>query len=245
MANERVPFVVAGVKVTIDVRYKAGHQLTALEASALEQTRRENIRNGVAKAVKEKPNEAQRLVDEYAAKYEFSKRGGQRLDPVLAEAKKLAKQQIDSKLAERGMSKKEFAAYDDRVAKLMQHPKILEIAKSVVAQRKMQKYLVDDKSRKQSTPTDNTNNNPMSPQDVLASALASKNGIKISFDSAKEATRFRYRCYRFIRAEKAKNLKALNDDYSEYQELVLSVKNSDLFITFNSQPLEIIPLCAA
>lgn len=171
MANERVPFVVAGVKVTIDVRYKAGHQLTALEASALEQTRRENIRNGVAKAVKEKPNEAQRLVDEYAAKYEFSKRGGQRLDPVLAEAKKLAKQQIDSKLAERGMSKKEFAAYDDRVAKLMQHPKILEIAKSVVAQRKVQQDIVDDKSRKQSTPTDNTDDGQMSLQNGLDNGL--------------------------------------------------------------------------
>jgi len=251
MANERVPFTVAGQNATIKTPYKEGHQLTALEADALNQTWRENIRNGVANKVKESVKAKagseviQKIVDEYAEKYQFSKRGGQRLDPVRAEAKRLAKMQIDKKLAECGMSKKEFAAYDDRVAKLMQHPKILEIAKSVVAQRKMQKYLVDDKSRKQSTPTDNTNNNPMSPQDVLASALASKNGIKISFDSAKEATRFRYRCYRFIRAEKAKNLKALNDDYSEYQELVLSVKNSDLFITFNSQPLEIIPLCAA
>ncbi|MDD9885400.1 MAG: hypothetical protein OXU62_12875 [Gammaproteobacteria bacterium] len=177
MANERVPFTVAGQNATIKTPYKEGHQLTALEADALNQTWRENIRNGIANKVKEAvkakaSGEAiQKIVDEYAEKYQFSKRGGQRLDPVMAEAKRLAKMQIDKKLAERGMSKKEFAAYDDRVAKLMEHPKILEIAKSVVAHRKVQQDLVDDKSRKQSTPTDNTDDGQMSLQNGLDNGL--------------------------------------------------------------------------
>jgi len=148
MANERAPFTVAGRNATIKTPYKEGHQLTALEADALNQTWRENIRNGVANKVKENAKAGdeviQKIVDEYAEKYQFSRRGGQRLDPVKAEAKRLAKMQIDKKLAERGMSKKEFAAYDDRVAKLMEHPKILEIAKSVVAQRKSSADLVGE-----------------------------------------------------------------------------------------------------
>lgn len=133
----RAPFRVCGQTITIGEIYSEGHVIDAAEASALNQTFRENIRNGIRESVKANLTDAQKIVDEYAATYKFGlRRSGMRLDPVTAEAKKLAKRQIDRKLAERGMSKKDFAIYDDRVAKLMAHPKIIEVAEAIVKRRK-------------------------------------------------------------------------------------------------------------
>lgn len=169
----RAPFRVCGQTITIGEIYSEGHVIDAAEASALNQTFRENIRNGIRESVKANLADAQKIVDEYAATYKFGlRRSGIRLDPVSAEAKKLAKQQIDRKLAEKGISKKDFAAYDDRVEKLMAHPKIREVAEAVIKHRQINADLVGDKNCKRSTPTNGADDDLMSPQEVLDATLA-------------------------------------------------------------------------
>ena len=87
---------IAGQEFEVHSPYAEGHTLTAGEASALNQTFHENIRNNMAKKVKEGATAEDVLA--YANSYEFGVRtpgaGRQAADPVMREAISLAKTAI-------------------------------------------------------------------------------------------------------------------------------------------------------
>ena len=115
---------IAGQTFSVPLRYTAGHVLTEGEASALNQTYHENLRNNFAKTVKEArvvppANEGdepgtrelddadiarlQSGLDTYAASYEFGVRVASTrtpADPIGREAVNLAKEAIRAKLRE-------------------------------------------------------------------------------------------------------------------------------------------------
>ena len=116
---------IAGQVFSVPVRYAAGHVLTEGEASALNQTYHENLRNNFAKTVKDArvvPANAetgaeastkeltesdvaalQSELDTYAAQYEFGVRTASTrvpADPVAREAINIAKEVIRAKLRE-------------------------------------------------------------------------------------------------------------------------------------------------
>ena len=87
---------IAGQSFNVPLRYEEGHELNANEASALNQTFHENIRNNLAKKAKD-GTLTQAEVDEYAQVYQFGHRvggGGGPRDPVMAAAIAIAKSQI-------------------------------------------------------------------------------------------------------------------------------------------------------
>lgn len=113
---------IAGHAFTVPVRYSEGHTLTAGEASALNQTYHENLRNNFASKVKDLKKNAdgtdreltdadlsdlQAKLDEYAAEYQFGVRssGGSRtpVDPVAREALNLARAAVRAALKEKGV----------------------------------------------------------------------------------------------------------------------------------------------
>jgi hypothetical protein len=88
---------IAGNPFTIPDRYEEGHELSAGEASALNQTLRENVRNNLSK----KEGLTQEAVNEYAASYQFGIRAagaGRTADPVMAEFMRLARAKIKDAL---------------------------------------------------------------------------------------------------------------------------------------------------
>lgn len=114
--SETDTITIAGFEFAVPVRYTEGHQLTAGEASALNQTFHENLRNNFASKVKaatkdlEKDAEfdtadLQEELDKYADAYQFGVRAvGQRVsaDPVKREAMVLAKSAIRAALSKQG-----------------------------------------------------------------------------------------------------------------------------------------------
>lgn len=94
-STPRTSIMIAGDNFTVPQPFAAGHVLNANEASSLNQTYAENVRNnmaGKAKAQKEAGNYAQDVfqgqVDDYTNDYEFGQRvgGGRSGDPVRTEA---------------------------------------------------------------------------------------------------------------------------------------------------------------
>lgn len=150
---------IAGQAFEIADRYSEGHPLTAGEASALNQTFRENIRNNFASKVREarevldaegKPveGESRELTDadiealqaqvaEYATQYQFGVRtsGGVRTptDPVEREAIKLASAAIRDALKKKGakMEADEVAALAAQLVE--KNPAFKEAAQARVA----------------------------------------------------------------------------------------------------------------
>src|SRR5882724_10133517 len=95
---------IAGSTYNVPVRYEEGHELTAGEASALNQTFHENIRNNLAKLAKDGLL-TQEKVDEYSGTYQFGVRAagaGVSRDPVMSEAMRIAKKQIAELLKKSG-----------------------------------------------------------------------------------------------------------------------------------------------
>lgn len=147
-----------GEKFEFATPYAAGHVLTEAEAKHLNQTRIENVRNNVAKAVKEaidagdpaKLDEVRGKVSAYDSEYTFTLTGAgaprQTLDPVEKEARKLAIEYVKAKLAEKGRTIKqvpEGLSEDEWKAKLeanyeavMQNETIISRAKKIVAEKK-------------------------------------------------------------------------------------------------------------
>lgn len=142
---------IAGHNFNISDRYEEGHELTANESAALNQMRRENIRNNFAKKVEDAKNGAERVEDdnvladlqeqlnEYAEGYEFGVRtgGGYVRDPVLAEAMKIARDKVWEKLKSLGKKKKDVepSAVTAYAKKLVDtKPEIMELAKTRVAE---------------------------------------------------------------------------------------------------------------
>jgi hypothetical protein len=114
-------------------RYEEGHELTANEASALNQTYHENLRNNFARTVEKVANggsltddqlsELQDQLDTYAASYEFGVRvgGGGPRDPVLSEAMKISKDKVYEAMRKKGIKRKDADS-----------SKITELAKKVL-----------------------------------------------------------------------------------------------------------------
>lgn len=140
---------IAGQVFNVPVRYEEGHELTAGEASALNQTYHENLRNNFAKQVKEgleSGNETveslQSKLDTYAADYQFGVRtgGGAVRDPVQAEAMNIAKSHIRGALKKKGVKVTEVtaSAITEAAKKLLAHEhhghKIMALAKQRVAE---------------------------------------------------------------------------------------------------------------
>lgn len=100
---------IAGRAFEVQPKYAAGHTLTANEASALNQTYFENLRNNFAGKAKEGADQA--AFNEYAASYEFGVRsaGGSR-DPVEAETMELARESIRDLIRKSGKKLSDYKA---------------------------------------------------------------------------------------------------------------------------------------
>ena len=137
---------IAGKAFSLRNPFEAGMTLTEGQASALNQLRHENVRNNSAKMVKEWTGDAGELeakVDKYDAEYEFNVRaageGREPRDPILAEAKALAKAAIKQKLdaANQKATAEQITA---AVEALLAHPdkgaQFRAVAEQRVAERK-------------------------------------------------------------------------------------------------------------
>lgn len=139
---------IAGQSFVIPLRYIVGHQITEGEAAALNQTLAENIRNNMAKKVKDGAGQAE--VTEYATGYEFTVGGvaSERkvVDPIEREARKIAKAALAAKVQEvHGLSLSKFyvgdegkAALEAKIDEIAAKETILALAKKNVAAQKKQ-----------------------------------------------------------------------------------------------------------
>lgn len=137
---------ISGHSFNVPVRYEEGHELTAGEASALNQTYHENLRNNFAKKVKDAGEAAdlaalQAELDAYAADYQFGIRtagAGVSRDPVMSEAMRIAKKQVSELIKKAGKKTSDYepAAINAAAKGLIdKDPQILKIAKSRVAEQ--------------------------------------------------------------------------------------------------------------
>lgn len=132
---------IAGMIFPVGQPYAAGHVLTEGEAIALNQVRAENIRNNMAKLVKEKGAGAAEEVAEYDAAYEFGVRGegsARVVDPLERECISIAKELLAKRIKEKGGKVKDYdkEAYAAKVKEWAANPKIIETAKANLAARK-------------------------------------------------------------------------------------------------------------
>jgi hypothetical protein len=110
---------IQGQAFRVPIRYAAGHQLNEGEASALNQTFHENLRNNFASKVRDGteagvPKETlQQQLDDYANDYQFGVRtggGGFRGDPVMTAAMNLAREIVRSAVKQKGLDADEWPA---------------------------------------------------------------------------------------------------------------------------------------
>lgn len=131
---------IAGSTFNVPVRYEEGHELTAGEASALNQTYHENIRNNLAKKAKE-GTLTQEEVDSYAEGYQFGVRAagaGVSRDPVMSEAMRIAKKQIAELLKKSGKKVGDYTVETiNGAAKalLAKDPAIMDLARQRVQEQ--------------------------------------------------------------------------------------------------------------
>lgn len=132
---------IAGSLYNVPMRYEEGHELSAGEASALNQTFHENIRNNLAGKIKKGESVTQAEVDAYAESYQFGVRsggGGAVRDPIMSEALRIAKKQVGDMIRKKG---KKVADYEASAitgaaqALIAKDPQILELAKQRVAEQ--------------------------------------------------------------------------------------------------------------
>lgn len=110
---------IQGQTFRVPIRYAAGHTLNEGEASALNQTLHENLRNNFAKKVNEGveagvPLETlQQQLDDYANEYQFGVRtggGGFRGDPVMTLAMNVARELVRQAVKAKGLDQDEWPA---------------------------------------------------------------------------------------------------------------------------------------
>jgi hypothetical protein len=110
---------IQGTVFRVPVRYAAGHTLNDGEASALNQTLHENLRNNFAKKVAEGqeaglPQETlQAQLDDYANDYAFGVRtggGGFRGDPVMTLAMNMARDLVRNQIKVKNLDQDEWPA---------------------------------------------------------------------------------------------------------------------------------------
>lgn len=133
---------VAGKSYNVEPRYAAGHVLNDNEASALNQTFFENLRNNFAGKAKEGADQV--AFDEYASAYAFGVRsGGGSRDPVEVEAMELARETVKDIARKAGKKLSEISgtAISQVAAKLLEHPEkgpqIRELARQRVEQMRL------------------------------------------------------------------------------------------------------------
>lgn len=140
---------IAGHAFNVPVRYEEGHELTAGEASALNQTYHENLRNNFANKVKAAGASAdlaalQTELDAYANEYSFGVRsggGGATRDPVMSEAMRMAKKQLGDLIRASGkkVSDYESSLITEKAKELLARPQgaqIMEVARARVEEQK-------------------------------------------------------------------------------------------------------------
>jgi hypothetical protein len=140
---------IAGHSFNVPVRYEEGHELTAGEASALNQTYHENLRNNFAKKVKDAGAAAdlaalQAELDAYAEAYAFGVRTagtGVSRDPVMSEAMRIAVKQIKDLIRSKGgkPSDYESSQINEAAKKLLSRPEgeqIMAVARARVEEQK-------------------------------------------------------------------------------------------------------------
>lgn len=141
---------ISGQPFEISAPYAAGHVLTEAEAKSLNQTRAENIGNNfrtqVKKAIEEgKLDEVKAAIAKYDSEYVFSMTQARTpIDPIEAEAFKIAKEFVKNKIAEKtGKTLKAYleiegnqAKYDANVEKVASQDDTLKEAKKRVAAKK-------------------------------------------------------------------------------------------------------------
>lgn len=147
---------VLGLTVDIEVPYSEGHVLNASEASVLNQTFTENVRNNTAKVVKEKlaagdTAGATAVITEYAAKYTFNERTAttavsRKMDPVEKEALAIAKAKVLQALEAKGVKVKDVNADElkAKIAEVAKNPKVILAAEAEVASRAKRMSKLDD-----------------------------------------------------------------------------------------------------
>ena len=130
---------IAGKPYNVEARFAEGHVLTANEASALNQTFYENLRNNFASKAKEGADQA--AFDEYAASYQFGVRtGGGSRDPIEVEAMSIARDTVKDMIRKAGKKLSDYsaAAISETAGKLLAHevkgPEIRELARKRVAE---------------------------------------------------------------------------------------------------------------
>lgn len=155
---------IAGVQLEIKAPYAEGHALNAAEASVLNQTFLENVRNNAAgkiKAAKAKAEAAgatfsvdapiggegedaaktlRQVIEDYANTYQFgvrTVRASEPVDPVEREARAIAKDVVAKALREKGIKRKDVTdeAYEATVAKVAAGEKVQAAAKRRVKER--------------------------------------------------------------------------------------------------------------
>lgn len=100
-----------GLQFELSAPYVEGHQITAIEARVLNQTRAENIGNNTRAKIKEfqDANASEQEIQDYVAgidaSYEFTAAGvsaSRKLDPVEREAVKIAREALKAHLSQTG-----------------------------------------------------------------------------------------------------------------------------------------------
>src|SRR5215468_7897708 len=117
--NSYDQITIQGQVFRVPIRYAAGHTLNDGEASALNQTLHENLRNNFAKKVVEGTEAGltmetmQQQLDDYAADYQFGVRtggGGFRGDPVMTLAMGVAREIVRQAIKAKGLDQDEWPA---------------------------------------------------------------------------------------------------------------------------------------
>lgn len=136
--SELHTLTIAGQSFTVAPRYAEGHVLTANEASTLNQTFYENLRNNFAGKAKEGGTQAD--FDAYVDTYKFGERtggGGGSRDPVEVEAMDLARDAVKKAIQAKGGKIADYkaAAISEAAKKLVEtNPVFREKAKERVEQ---------------------------------------------------------------------------------------------------------------
>lgn len=144
---------IQGVAFNVNQPYAEGQVITEAEAKALNQTRSENVRNNMAKVVKDAKAEhgdvlpegvlasIGQAVAEYDKDYIFtlaSVGGGRKSrDPIEVEATKIARAAIMGKLKEMGkkVADVDKDALDAKIAEIAGSDKVLKAAKKAISDR--------------------------------------------------------------------------------------------------------------
>ena len=148
----RSEITIAGLALTVPAPFVEGHVLRMNEASVLNQTYAENLRNNFASAVKTAQEESKKSgvpvdlsvlqgkLDEYVNAYDFGVRkgGGAHvvLDPVEREARKLAQERVKAALKKKGINLKDVAKekLEELVTGVLdKYPVLREQAQRVIA----------------------------------------------------------------------------------------------------------------